>query len=72
MGKNGNTEGNCRDRRGDGEMGLGGLLWSQVPQGGLVEDEVEELSEHKVLEHPVYPLPSREQAARYPEETRAI
>lgn len=40
-------------------------------QGSLVEEEVEELSGWKVLPHPVYPLPSREYAARYPNETRA-
>ena len=38
-------------------------------QGSLVEEEVEELSGHKVLPHPVYPLPSREYAAKFPLET---
>ena len=36
--------------------------WLAQAQGSLVEEEVEELSGHKVLPHPVYPLPTREYA----------
>lgn len=46
-----------------------GVHWQPPPaQGALVEEEVEELSGHRVLVHPVYPLPTREYALRYPKE----
>ena len=48
-----------------------GVHWQPPPaQGALVEEEVEELSGHKVLVHPVYPLPTREYARAFPEQTR--
>ena len=49
-----------------------GIPWYLAQaQGSLVEEEVEELSGHRVLAHPVYPLPTKEYAQKYPNETRA-